>query len=255
MENKGKDYMEIDLLQIAKALWHRAWAILLAAVLCGAAGFGYSAFLVTPLYQSEAMMYVNNSSFSVGSTSFSISSSELTAAQSLVATYIVILNTRTTLEDVIRDAELEYSYEELLGMIDAQAVNNTEVFSITVTSESPQEAEQIANTIARILPEKISNIVEGSSVRVVDYAVVPAHRSSPSISRYTILGALLGIVLTCGYIVLREMFDDQIRDEEFLMQTYDIPILAAIPELLSSRNSSGYYDGQGYGKTSGEGRA
>lgn len=255
MENKGKDYMEIDLLQLAKALWHRAWAILLAMLVCGAAGFGYATYLVTPLYRAETMMYVNNSSFSVGSTSFSISSSELTAAQSLVETYIVILNTRTTLEDVIADAELEYSYEELLEMIDAHAVNNTEVFSITVTSESPQEAELIANTIARILPDKISSIVEGSSVRVVDYAVIPSHKYSPSISRYTMLGALLGIVISCGYIVLRELFDDQIRDEDFLMQTYNLPVLATIPELLSSKGGSGYYNSQGYGKTSGEGRA
>ena len=64
--------------------------------------------------------------------------------------------------------------QKLKGMIQTESVNETEVFSITVTCDDPHEAEHIANTIARVLPDKISNVVEGSSVRVVDYAVVPS---------------------------------------------------------------------------------
>lgn len=48
------------------------------------------------------MMYVNNSSISVGSTQVNLS--DLTAAQSLVETYMVILKTRGTLEEVIKEA-------------------------------------------------------------------------------------------------------------------------------------------------------
>lgn len=239
--DKKENVMEIDLLRLAKALWHRAWAIILAMVLFGAAAFSYAYFLITPLYQASAMLYVNNSSISVGSTSVSLS--DLSAAQSLVDTYIVILKTRTTLEDVIEQAELDYSYKELYDMISAGAVNSTEVFQIVVTSPNPWEAEKIANTIAELLPDKISNIVEGSSVRIVDYAVVPPVKSSPSISRYTAMGLLLGLVVSCGIIILRELFDEQIREEDFLLQNYDLPMLAVVPDLLTSGKSSGkdYY--------------
>ena len=236
-----KEYLEIDLLRLVRAIWHRAWAIVLAMLLCGAAGFVRSAYLTTPLYEAVALLYVNNSSFSVGSTSFSISTSELTAAQSLVETYIVILETRTTLEDVIEKAELTYSYDELLEMIDAQAVNNTEIFSVTVTSENPQEAELIANTIAQILPDKISNVVDGSSVRVVDRAVVPSRQSFPNITMYTAIGVLLGLIISCFVIVFLELLDDQIHDEDYLIQTYQLPVLAIIPELLSNKSTDSYY--------------
>ena len=74
------------------------------------------------------MMYVNNSALSLGSTSFSISSGELSAAQSLVETYIVILKSRLNLEAVIEKAELPYTYEELELMITAQGVNETRNF-------------------------------------------------------------------------------------------------------------------------------
>ena len=126
-------------------------------------------------------------------------------------------------------------------MISAESVNSTEVFSIEVTSPDPQEAELLANTIARVLPEKIASIVEGSSARIVDYAVVPAKKDSPSLAKYTAIGALLGFVLACGIIVVRELMDEQIHDSDYLIQTYDIPVLAVIPDLLSTKNSNDYY--------------
>ena len=160
-EQIGNDnVMVIDLVQLMQALWHRAWAILLAILIFGGAAFSYAYFLVTPLYKASAMMYVNNSSISVGSTQVNLN--DLTAAQSLVNTYIVILNTRGTLEEVIDQAGLSYDYETLSGMISAGAVNSTEVFSIEVTSADPQEAEKIANTIAELLPDRIAEIVDGS---------------------------------------------------------------------------------------------
>ena len=134
-QNPTDNEMVIDLVQLAKALWHRAWAILLAMVIFGAAAFSYAYFLITPLYKASAMLYVNNSSLSVGSTKVDLS--DLNAAQSLVDTYIVILKTRTTLEEVIEAAGLSYDYETLSDMIEAGAVNSTEVFSIEVTSPDP----------------------------------------------------------------------------------------------------------------------
>jgi len=237
-KKQGDDYIEIDLLRLGAALWRRAWAIVLAALLFGAAGFSCACFLVTPMYQATALMYVNNSSISVGSTSISLS--DLTASQTLVDTYIVIMKTRTVLNEVIEKAELEYSYEELYDMIDASSVNGTEIFAVTVTGPDPEEAGRIANMLTDLLPEKIAEIMDGSSARVVDYAVAPVEKSSPSITRYTGVGVLLGILFSCGIILLRVLLDEQIRDGDYLTQTYDLPVLAEIPDLLA-RKKGGYY--------------
>lgn len=236
------EYISIDLMKIVEGMIQRLWIIILAMIIGGVALFSYASFMVTPLYESSILLYVNNSSFSVGATSFSISSSEISAAKSLVDTYLVILKTRSTLNDVIAQGSLNYTYEELRDMISAQSVNDTEVFSITVTSPDPQEAEHIANTIARVLPNKIADIVEGSSVRIVDYAVVPFQKVSPSISKYTILGLLGGLLLSCAIIVLMEIMDDQIRSEDYLIETYgSIPLLTTVPDLLEEKKNSGYY--------------
>lgn len=241
--NNTNDEMEIDLLRLLQALWRKAWAILLATAIFATAFLAGTALFIKPKYKAAALMYVNSSNISVGGTKVSISQSELTAAQTLVDTYIVILNTRTTLEDVIEQSGVPYTYEELMKkeMISAAAVNGTEVFSIEVTSTDPAEAELMANTIARILPEKIASIVEGSSARIVDYAVVPAEKDSPSLTKNALIGAILGFVLACGVVVVLELLDEQIHDSDYLSETYDIPVLAVIPDLLSSNSGNDYY--------------
>ena len=175
-----EEYAEIDLLKLIKALWSKALVIIFVAVLFAAGVFAYTLFFISPAYDATASIYVNNSSFTFGSTSFSISSSELNASNSLVNTYIYILKSRTTLEDVIAKADLPYSYEGLSKMITTRTVTGTAAFDVTVRSSSPIEAEHIANVIAEVLPDRIAEIVDGSSVRIVDYAIVPAHRAAPS---------------------------------------------------------------------------
>jgi len=240
--SKDSEYVMIDLAKIANGLVQRIWIILIAMFLCGALLFSYAAFFITPLYESSVLLYVNNSSFSVGASSFSISSSEISAAKSLVETYQVILKTRMTLNDVIRLGELDYTYEDLCRMISTESVNDTEVFSITVTSDDPHAAEHIANTIARVLPDKIASIVEGSSVRVVDFAVVPSEKVSPSISRYTLIGLMLGLLLSCAVIAVLEIVDDRIHTEDYLLQGFaDTPLLAVIPDMLGEKTKGQYY--------------
>ena len=240
--NRDSEYIKIDLVKIAEGMLRRLWMIILAMVVCGGALLSYAAFMVTPLYEASALMYVNNSSFSVGATSFSISASEISAAKSLVDTYLVILETRLTLDDVIQRGELNRSYGELCRMIRAEAVNETEVFSVIVTSDDPQEAEHIANTIAQVLPGKIAGVVEGSSVSIVDYAVVPSGKVSPNIQKYTVVGLLLGLLLSGGVIALIEILDNRIHSESYLLENFkDIPLLTVVPDMLGHQSRKGYY--------------
>jgi len=245
--DQESNYTTIDLLKLAEGLLKRAWLIALSMLLCGAIAFSAAAFMITPKYESRILFYVNNSSFSMGSTNFSITSSEISAAKSLVDTYLVILKTRTTLRDVITVGGIDRTYSELYNMIDSVQVNDTEIFAVSVTSDDPREAEHIANTIGEVLPEKIASVVDGSSVRIVDYAVVPGARKSPSISKYTMIGIMLGLLLSAGVIIIIELLDDQIHSEDYLIQNYgNIPLLTVIPDMLDSK-STGYYYYNRYG--------
>lgn len=250
MNDNSLDEKEIDLLKLFKALWHKAWLLVLSACLCGAIVLSCTYFFVDPIYEAGAKLYVNNSSISVGSASLSISSGDISAAKSLVETYIVILQTRQVLDDVIDQAELDMTYEELKEKISAAPVSSTEVFEVLVTDTDPNRAEKIANTIADILPAKISDIVDGSSMRIVDYAIVPSEKSGPSLSKNTLIGALVGFLICSAFIVVSTMFDNVVRDENYLLNTYpDIPVLAIVPDINMESGQKGNYSKNYYKNT------
>ena len=237
-----EEQREINLVELLAALWKRAGMIVLCTVLAAILAFGVTLFLITPKYQADVLIYVNNSSASSGSADI-IDSGEITAAKSLVDVYIIISKMRSTLEAVIDETGVDLSYEELSNMIAATAVDDTEIFRITVTDSDPRRAVLIANTLADVLPEKIANIVDGSSVRIMDYATLPTSRSSPSYFKNVLIGALLGCALCCGVIVLIEILDDKIKNADMLVQRYEVPLLAEIPDLYAKKHSSYKYYG------------
>ena len=242
MDNKTKEYYTIDLVHVVKSLWRRAWIIILSSLVVAGLGFSLATFFIAPTYSSSIMLYVNNSSISLGDASFSISSSEITAAQGLVKTYSEILNNRTTLERVIDETDVPYTYKELSKMITAASSNDTEIMKVTVTTENPYEASKIANCIAEVLPERISEIIDGATMEVVDSAIPNLNKVAPSRTQYTLVGFLIGLLVSVVILVIVALMDDTIHDEEYVLQNYDCPILAKIPSLVNSGGKrSGYY--------------
>lgn len=232
--NNIKEYYVIDFAHIIKSVWQRAWVVVLSSVLAAAIAFSVAAFAITPTYSSSIMLYVNNSSFTVGDLGFSISSSEISAAQSLVKTYTVLLKNRTTLEKIIKHTDVDYTWKELYEMIEASPVNETEIMEVTVTCEDPYEAEKIANGIAKILPQRVSEIVEGSSMEVVDSAIAINEKVAPNITRFTAVGFILGAFLSIVVLAVLALLDNTIHDEEYIINNYNYPVLAKIPDLLDS---------------------
>ena len=245
--NREKDSkeMEIDLLELFRSVWNHAPAILIIGIICALALFMFAQFFIAPKYEASTLFYVNNSNIYTNNNT-SISTGELNAAASLVDVYIAILESRSTLDEVLSTTSAEYSYEEFSKMVSAQAVNSTGLFRVTVRSKSPEEARTLANAIAEVLPGKITHTVMNSSVEVVDYAVTPRTRVSPNYLKYTAVGLLAGMLLSGALFVIRDMRDDIIRGEDYLLKAYaEIPVIGVIPD-INAKTSRGYgYYGKG----------
>ena len=237
MAQKERDMIEIDLLKLVLILWRKAWAIILSAIIMGGVAFGVTYNFIAPKYQASIKVYVNNTNQSNTTT---LTQSDMTVAKLLVKTYIVTLKSRTTLNQIITEAGLPYNSDELNGMITAASINDTEVFEVTVTSKDAKEAALIANTIADILPNRITEIVENSSVRIVDYAIINETPISPSYVKNVAIGALAGMVIAVALIFLQFVLDNKIHSEEYLIEHYKYPILAVIPD-LNTNSKQKYY--------------
>ncbi len=242
------DVVEIDLQRLMGALISKSWLIGISALVCAAMVFLGTFFFVTPQYQSTAKFYVNNSSLSNFSDAVSsITTGDISASRGLVKTYIVILKTRETLNDVIDYSGVQRTYGQLKSMITAESVDSTEIFQVVVTSPDPQEAEKIANGIAYILPNRIKDIVDGTSAKVVEAAVVPSSPSSPNYVKNTMIGFLAGLLLMAAVVIMRALMDITIRTEDDISQSCKYPVLAAVPD-MEAHSKGGYGYGYGYGQ-------
>jgi len=238
MKKTKDEVVEIDLLQLLRVLWKNAVLIILVGAFFAVGAYLYTAIFVSPTYRADIMVNVNSNA-SRDDSKGSVSTSEISASKSLVSTYIVILTSRTVLNEVIEKSGVKYSYERLSKMVSGESVSSTEILKVKVTSHDPAEAALIANTIAEVLPSRISEIVIGSSAVVVDYAVEPKRPTGPHKTRNAAVGFIIGAFLIAVVIVVRDMLDDTVRDEAFLTENFNIPLLASIPD-LGQRTGSGY---------------
>lgn len=238
-EKNSRDDYTIDVAYIAKTLWQRMWIIPVVGFLTALLGFSWAAFLIKPSYSSSVMLYVNNSP------------SGTTAAQNLVKTYNEILNIRTTLERIIEKAGVDYTYGELSRMITVAPSDGVGFVRVTVVAHNPYEAAEIANCIAEVLPVRVSQTIDGASMKVAEDAIPQLKKIGPSNSKCTLVGLLVGAFGAAAVLVVIAMRDDTVHDEEYVLRTYDYPILAKVPNLLSTGTKHYAYYAQKQKQTNG----
>ena len=236
--DRNKENIEINLKQALLALWSRAWIVILAGIIFAAATFSYAYFMIAPTYSSSVKIYVNNKFAETEG----YSPSQLTAAKNLADTYMVILKSRSVLNKVSEQTGLGYSSGALSRMITAHSMNDTEVFEVVVTCTDYKHAAAIAGAVVEVLPARISEVVEGSSVHVVDYGEENPTPVGPSYQKYIMLGAAMGVLLSAVLIVWIDIADTTINSVDYLNQVYhQYPWLAIIPG--SNNPKSSYYKG------------
>lgn len=218
--------MEADLKKTVSVLLSHIWIIITVAVLSGVLFLVSNLLFVTPMYTSQALLYISNMSERRSSV---VTTSDVSVSRELVNTFVVILNSRTVLDKVAEESGLGYSSSEIKRMLSAEAVSSTEVFRISVTHTDPEEAQIIADAVLKVAPNEIKRVMNAGAVSIIDYATLPLSPSSPNIPRNTLFGALLGAVLTIAAILIADMFDTRVKNELVLSESFDLPIIGIVP--------------------------
>lgn len=232
---RNEEVQEIDLIKLVQEYLKRWWLIALCVLVGGGVALYGTMKLVTPLYQASITVYVNNTRS--GEYVDYISGSNLQASQKLVSTYSNIIISDTVLSKVAAKVGDGYTAESLRKVLTTQQIGETELFNVFIRCADPEEAAYLANMVADIAPKELETFVEGSSAKIIDYAKVPTKRYSPSYSRNTALGAMLGLLLSAGYITIHCLLDVRIKEDSDLFELFDIPVLGQIPHF--SNASSG----------------
>ena len=203
-------------------------AALIGAVLTG----GYATLTQTSTYRAQISFYVYSNPDYVTDTGVNLSSSDITQANSLLTSYMQILNSATFLNEIIDYTGLEqYTVEALQKRITAAAVSNTAVFKVSVLDQNPVNAMNIANAIGDLAPNEIISIVKSGGIEVLDAAELPTEPyTSTSVLMYALIGAVLGFAIVAAWCVIKGLLNTTIRRKYEIEDMFTIPILGEVPQ-------------------------
>ena len=221
-----EEELEINLYDLFYLFRQKLVGIILATLLGGMIVGLFTYFFIAPKYEATAKLYiVSASNDSV------VNLADLQIGASLTADYEELVLSRPMLESVIRNLELDVEgIEELEEMITISNPGDTRILNITATSTDPQEAEQIANEMARLAVDWLPAVMESNTPNIAEEAVIPEKKASPSYTVNTLIGALAFFVLYFGFEVICFLHDDTIRSAEEFERYFGIVPLAAVPE-------------------------
>ena len=225
------DEIEIDLMELFHVLLKNVWVLIICLVLGAAVAFGGTKLFITPQYEATSMIYILSKSTSISSYL------DVQLGQQLTVDFETLATTRTVVETVINELELDTTYEQLVGDITVENPSGTQILKINVKNPDPILAKDISNAMSEATANRIAEVMMTDKPTIADVAVTPDHPVSPSTKRNTAIGGLLGMLAAAAYLVIRALMDDTIVDKDDVTKYLGLTTLAAIP--LNQQESSG----------------
>ena len=243
----------IDLTQLLQLCRRHIWALILWSVGLALVGWGIANFVISPKYTSSAQILVNQKSNKNDPNTAYITQQ---ANMQLVNTYKDIVTSHVILQDasdrlanpvrvvkkakpakyrtnadgrrvLVRKAQpavierdgksYSVSASQFAKDISVNTQQQSQVFSVSATADTPEKAKAEANAVARSFRDQIPNIMNIDNVTIVAPATNGV-QSSPNVKMFTLAGFVIGLVLTSAMILIREMTNTTVRDDTYLTQ-------------------------------------
>ena len=206
MENK-EDIIDIDPMLILKRVTKYIWIIITIGVIFSIAAYIWSRVMVVPKYKSSTKVYALNNEKKLATQDFQISNY-------LLKDYKEIILSSKVLKRVIDKNDIKMNLVELRSKIEVKISQDTRVLIITVEDTDAKRAADIANAVRDEAFEVIKEITKEESAKILDEAQESKSPSSPDIRKNTIMAGAIGILLSLGIVVLKEVLDDRVKKQE-----------------------------------------
>lgn len=237
MERNKEEFSIKDLVSIFVS---KLWIIVLVAFLFALIMGAYSTFLVKDTYSSDStlVVYKRNSQ---------VSASDISVTSSRIQLYSIIINSDTFMGLVlnsINESEKYSSYDVEKWNLSASYIKNvlsinqpyeeTEAFKIVVTTDSAEKSYVIADAVSYHIENSMTSILPDEEGAIyskrIDFPSEALSPNSKNVTRNTLLGLIIGVVVSMVAIFLFSVFDVTIRDKKKIEDNFDIPILGVIPK-------------------------
>ena len=227
MENQvtnNNDEIEIDLGEVFHLVISKLGVIILSGILLGVLSIIGTMLFITPKYESTTKIMVLNKQ-----DNNTLTSADMQTSTQLTKDYAELIQSRTVLEGVIAQLNLDMTYKEMLNKVSVETSSDSRIVSISVTDEDPYTASEIANAVRDMAAEHIQSVMDIEAVNVVDSANIPSEKASPSLAKNGVIGGLLGVIIAMAIVIIIYLTNDTIKVEEDVERYLGLSVLGSIP--------------------------
>lgn len=220
--------------KVLSVLKKYALAIAAFVIMGGAVGAAYTYLFMTPVYEAQAQILINKEPEEDAAPG-----TGLEANLEYINTYNVIIMSAPILEQVIEEADLNQTVEELQAQITVAGENESQVASITVEDTEAKTAVTIANTTARVFEREVPSIMSVDNVSVLAPAKLADAEEpvSPQPLFNIAIALLIGAMIGIGFAFVREYFDRTIKEEEDIENELGLPVLGTITFIADQKQN------------------
>ncbi|MFF2794372.1 YveK family protein [Lysinibacillus xylanilyticus] len=218
----------INLFDLIKILKKRFILIMsLTALLVGIAA-AMSYFVLTPVYQSETQILVNQKLDAQQQTQFEAQKLEIDLQ--LINTYSIIIKSPVILTKVIERLDLNSTPEQLMDQISVTNANSSQVVSVKVKDPDAKQAVEIANTLAEVFKREIPVLMSVDNITILSSAKVSEHPVpiKPNKLLNLLIGGVFGFLLGMAIAFLLEVSNKKIKSEHEVEEILEFPIIGFI---------------------------
>jgi capsular polysaccharide biosynthesis protein len=184
-----------------------------------------SYLLITPVYEAETEILVNNSDPNSPPTSVDIETSIL-----LIDTYSIIIKSHRVMEVVATKIGREGQASQISKKVKIVKVNNSQIFKIVVEDPDPQMAVLIANTVAETFESEIIELLNTNSIHVLTPAKmsVDPKPTNPNLLMIAFFTFFASTFIAAGLAFLLEKMNAKFYSNNEITELLQLPIIGKV---------------------------
>ncbi len=232
-----EDEVVIDLGVLFSDMWRgfkKYWLpIVLIVLICTIGSMTLTMFFYTPMYRAEATFTVTPSS-NANYDDYTYNYNSSTA--SLMANTFPYIIESSLLQDIIKE---DLGVDEIQADITAEAVENANMFSLTVTSQDGAWSYEVLMSVMENYPQVARYVIGDSTMNLLAEPSVPEEPyNATSYLRNGGIGFVAGILVCGGILFIYAMTRKTIRKEEDVQEILGQECLAVLPQVYFKKSSN-----------------
>lgn len=218
----------IDLRELALIIMKWKWLVIIVPIILAVSVGAISTYTYEPEYESSSTLYVINR---LGSEDAQIGLNDLRLSESLLKDFREIAKQRVIVNTVINELNLQnqYTYDQLVRQITINLKNDTRIMELRVRDKDRNRAFELTEKLTDVMSRKVVEVMNIEAVNILDKPIIPTRPIANNIKLQVMIAFVLGIMLSIGFIFIKEYFDNTLKTTEDIEKYLKLPAIVNIP--------------------------